>query len=288
MSDAVRLLTRAELHSRPLPRLKAEDKNDHGQLLVIGGDRSLAGATILTATAAFRAGCGKVTIATVEGVAPLVAVAMPECRVIGMPMSGAGGFAPSAIDPLIELAQEQDAVVAGSGMLENKGCEALAGKLIGAGIARLALDAALLHALPANGGKARGMPVLLPHAGEMASLIGCDPQEVEDDPLGCGRLCAARYHALTLVKGGVSHVVTPDGEAWRFTGGVPGLGVSGSGDVLAGLVGGLAARGCDPLTALMWGVLLHGEAGQALAGKVGQAGFLARELPAEIPSLLSR
>ena len=64
--------------------------------------------------------------------------------------------------------------------------------------------------------------------------------------------------------------------------------MSGSGDVLAGIVGGLLARGAEPLTALLWGVWLHGEAGAALAKKVGPIGFLAREIAGEVPALLPR
>jgi NAD(P)H-hydrate repair Nnr-like enzyme with NAD(P)H-hydrate dehydratase domain len=75
---------------------------------------------------------------------------------------------------------------------------------------------------------------------------------------------------------------------WIYKGGAPGLGVSGSGDTLAGIVGGLLARGADSLTALLWGVLLHGEAGEVLSRKVGPIGFLAREIPDEIPALLAR
>jgi NAD(P)H-hydrate repair Nnr-like enzyme with NAD(P)H-hydrate dehydratase domain len=89
------------------------------------------------------------------------------------------------------------------------------------------------------------------------------------------------------VKGSTSHIVHPDGRVWVYRGGAPGLGVSGSGDALAGIVGGLLARGPGPLTALLWAVLLHGEAGEQLSKKVGPVGFLAREIPDEIPSLLS-
>jgi NAD(P)H-hydrate repair Nnr-like enzyme with NAD(P)H-hydrate dehydratase domain len=91
-----------------------------------------------------------------------------------------------------------------------------------------------------------------------------------------------------LVKGASSHVVSSDGRVWKYSGGCPGLGVSGSGDVLAGVVGGLIARGAEPVTALLWAVWLHGEAGTALARKMGDIGFLARELPAEIPRLLQK
>ena len=73
-----------------------------------------------------------------------------------------------------------------------------------------------------------------------------------------------------------------------YDGGAPGLGVSGSGDVLAGIVGGLLARGAEPLNALQWAVWLHGEAGTRLATKVGPVGFLARQIADEVPALLPR
>ena len=89
---------------------------------------------------------------------------------------------------------------------------------------------------------------------------------------------AERYDAVALVKGRFSFIAAPDGRAFCFEGGGVGLATSGSGDVLAGLVGGLAARGADPLTATLWGVWLHGEAGRILTEKVGRVGFLAREI----------
>ena len=80
----------------------------------------------------------------------------------------------------------------------------------------------------------------------------------------------------------------PTAGAWKYEGGGPGLGVSGSGDTLAGIVGGLLARGAAPLTALLWAVWLHGEAGAALSRKVGPIGFLAREISGEVPALLAQ
>ena len=98
----------------------------------------------------------------------------------------------------------------------------------------------------------------------MARLLDCAPEEVEIDPLAAARRAAERYDAVALVKGGVSFIAAPDGRIFRFEGGGVGLATSGSGDVLAGIVGGLAARGADPLTATLWGVWLHGEAGRIL------------------------
>lgn len=280
-------LSRAALDAHPLPKIESGDKDSHGQILIIAGSRAVPGAALLAAHAAMRAGAGKLQIATAASVACHLAVAMPEAMVLGFSEDRDGGFADGAIGPLLEAAGKADAIVAGPGLTSNPSGKTLAGKLCSLG-RPIALDAALLHALSSRQKDARGAsvtPVLLPHAGEMASLLNCSEEEIEIDPLAAGRLAAKRYSAVTLMKGVQSHVVAPDGAAWIYSGGGPGLGVSGSGDVLAGIVGGLLAQGADPLTALLWSVWLHGEAGAALGRRIGRRGYLARELPAELPAL---
>ena len=283
-------LSEAEVKRHPLPKRVGGDKDSHGQILIIAGSRDVPGAALLVAHGAMRAGAGKLQLAAPDDIAVPLGIAMPEAMVVGFATARDGGFSRRAVAPMVEQAAKADAIVAGPGLTANASGAKLAGELCALG-RPLALDAALLHALPARAAEARranGTPILLPHAGEMASLLGCDESHVEADPLGCGRACAGRYDSLVLVKGVTSHIVAPDGKAWLFKGGVPGLGVSGSGDVLAGIVGGLLARGASPLTALLWAVWLHGQAGAALAKRIGPAGFLARELPAEVPALLPR
>lgn len=285
-----RPLTESELKRHPLPRIGEGDKHEHGRLLAVAGSRDVGGAALLVAMAAMRSGTGKLQIATVASVAPQLAIAMPEAMVRGLAEDRGGGFARSAIREILEMASEADAIVAGPGMWDSARSERLAAGLCHSGNS-LVLDAGLLRALPRRRSEAKsssGPLILLPHAGEMAALLGCDESEVEEDPIEAGRQCARRYDAVVLVKGPQSHVAAPDGRVWRYRGGGPGLGVSGSGDTLAGIVGGLLARGAEPVTALLWGVWLHGEAGAALARKVGPIGFLAREIAAEIPALLER
>jgi hydroxyethylthiazole kinase-like uncharacterized protein yjeF len=283
-------LTRAALKDFPLPPIVDGDKETKGRILIIAGCRELAGAALLVATAAMRAGAGKLRMATVDSVAVGTSLAMPEAMVLGLEEARDGGFTKAAVRRLGEEADSSDVIVAGPGMAESATCSALAAALLESS-ATIVLDAALLHSLQPLDPAKRGsddLPVLLPHAGELSSLLNCGEEDVDADPIGCGLRAAERYHANVLVKGVTSHVVTPDGRAWSFTGGAPGLGVSGSGDTLAGIVGGLIARGADTLTALLWAVLLHGEAGEQLAKKVGPIGFLAREIPGEIPALLPR
>ena len=283
-------LTRAELKRHPLPPVVEGDKNAHGKLLVIAGTRDIPGAAMITANAAMRAGAGKITIATVASVAPQLGMAVPEAMIVAMAEGRGGGFARLSVARLAKLANDCDALIAGPGMSPTPVATQLAARLCGVGVP-MALDAALLHGLAPLARAARAASpdtILLPHSGEMASLIGCSEEEAEANPLDCGREAARRYDAIVLAKGVQSHVVTPDGAAWRYEGGGPGLGVSGSGDTLAGILGGLLARGAEPLAALLWAVWLHGEAGGLLTKKIGPVGFLAREISAEVPGLLAK
>lgn len=120
----------------------------------------------------------------------------------------------------------------------------------------------------------------------MAGLLQIDKQEILEDPVRCARQAAATYKAVVALKGAQTYIAAPDGEVYRNMQGNVGLATSGSGDALAGIVGGLAARGCSPLEAAVWGVFLHARAGDRLAKRIGTLGFLARELLAEVPPLM--
>ena len=90
-----------------------------------------------------------------------------------------------------------------------------------------------------------------------------------------------------MLKGRETFVASPGGKVFVNRAGSVGLATSGSGDVLAGVIAGLVARGAEPARAAAWGVYLHALAGERLARRVGPLGFLARELPAEIPPLMA-
>ncbi len=280
-------LDRSALRQHPIPAVIDGDKETKGRILIIAGSRNVPGAALLAATAAMRSGAGKLRIATTSSIATAIGIALPEAMVVGMAEDPDGGFAASTANQLRAQAEKVDAVVAGAGMRQGEACAKIAAQLLGSKAA-LALDAALLRALQPPTSNRSPLPILLPHAGELASLLDCEEKEIELDPIGCGLRAADRYRSIVLVKGVSSHVVTPDGETWTYGGGSPGLGVSGSGDVLAGIVGGLLARGADPLNGLLWAVFLHGQAGAALAKKVAPIGFLARQIADEVPRLLPR
>ena len=281
----------ALLREFPLPTV-AEDssKEDRGRLLVIAGSRELAGAALLAGHAALRAGAGKLQIGTADSIAEPLAVAMPEARVIGHPETEQGCIAEDGISPLIGWAKGAQAVAIGCGMQSGPPLERLLSALLGCGACLpLVLDAAVLDCLaPLESDVQRwgGGAILLPHSREMARLLDRDVEAVEADPAAAAREAAKRFNAVALVKGRYSFVAEPSGRSFRLEGGGVGLATSGSGDVLSGIVGGLCARGAEPLTALLWGIWIHAEAGRILTERVGRLGFLARELTELIPRLL--
>jgi ADP-dependent NAD(P)H-hydrate dehydratase len=149
------------------------------------------------------------------------------------------------------------------------------------------LDAAAMAALNGSAARQPGGLILTPHAGETAHLLDADEDTIAADPVRAAREAAGRFSAVVALKGAETHVAAPDGAAYVFRGGTIGLGTAGSGDVLAGIIAGLTARGAAPVQAVVLGVHLHGAAGTRLARAQGPLGFLAREILVELPRLLT-
>lgn len=283
-------LDRAWLAANPLPTHATDtDKNARGRVVVAGGARFVPGALRLTGEAALRAGAGKLQMATVADVAMHLGVLVPEAAMIALPVDADGEIGTAAI-PLIEAAvAECDAFILGPGMSGE--ADALVAALLAKprdGLS-IVVDAAaigactgLVEVVRAHGGRA----ILTPHHGEMAALTGHDPEQIAADTQNIAAEVAARFDAVVVLKSAATVIAAPDGTTLTYEGGGIGLATGGSGDVLAGIAGGLLARGCNPLTAAAWAVWLHGEAGKILAETLGPIGFLARELLLPIPRLM--
>jgi len=290
-----RLITAALLCRMPLPEPdKGGSKEERGRVLVVAGSPEMPGAAVLAATAAVRAGAGKLQIATAESVARLVAVAVPEARVFALPDADEGSFDPAGVAQIEGYLREARAVLVGPGMCGGHriGCitRALLPHL--AKDATLVLDADALNVLadePRLLAPLGGRAVLTPHATEMSDITGIGEGEIKNDPLTTVRGAVERFGAAVALKGRETFVAAPDvAEVYVNRAGNVGLATSGSGDTLAGLIAGLAARGADPLQAAVWGVHLHALAGESLARRAGTLGYLARELPGEFPRLMAK
>ncbi len=297
MSRATRAtaVTRALLRRLPLPQPDADgDKDERGRVLAVGGSAQTPGAILLAGVAALRAGAGKLQLATVRSAAAALGVRVPESLVVALPETRAGEIAGEAGGrALARRASRVDALLLGPGMSSDRSAHALV-RAVARSLhddATLVLDAAAITALAEDEDALlalHGRAVLTPHAGEMAALLGVEKEAVEADPVSHARDAAARFGAVVALKGPESWIAEPDGALHHYAGGSVGLATSGSGDTLAGIVAGLAARGAPAVTAAVWGAYLHGAAGQLLARRIGPIGYLARELLDEVPGLMFR
>lgn len=285
-------LTRELLQGLPLPQPEGNtDKDSRGRVLVVGGSATSVGGVTLSALAALRAGAGKVLLAVPESLAVPIAVSFPEAGV--HPFAESAGGHPAAAEASMQVAtllENVDAGLIGPGLMDESSAQELAFELLESNCGPyFVIDAMALTGLWSAGEllrRHRGRVIITPHAGEMASLTGLSKETVTADPVRIAREAAAHLDCTVVLKGATTVIARPDGALFLHEGGVTGLATSGSGDVLAGVLTGLLARGTEPLVAALWSVYLHAQAGRRLADRVGALGFLARELPAEIPQLM--
>lgn len=302
MSDAG-----VEIVEPPLLPSRRSDghKGTFGTTLVVGGamvPRLMPGGAALAARAALRSGAGLATLAVPEALGLAAATIIPEATVVPLPIGES--VADEAADRIREAAAESHAVVAGPGLGRPRGVEAFVNAIVDLEDRPRVVDADALNAVAAHGrDQLRGPIILTPHPGEwsrLARAVGVQQDPLHDD----GRPAAAAALARRLDAGGGPVVVVlkgartivADGERWwRCDRPNAAIATAGSGDVLAGVLGGLLAQfhprpGARALDATRdafeiarLGVALHAAAGAAWSARHGDAGLLATELADAVP-----
>ena len=276
------------LRGWPLPAPDASEKHSRGVALVVAGSASTPGTARLAAEAALRVGCGKVRIATVSSAAAAVGTLVPEARVFGFDEAPSGDVSPQAAAAIGDLAAHADATVIGPGFVDPGDAADLVAALASSLTGPVVLDALASAYVDGHPDLAdlRGPCVLTVNPSELAKALDVDQDDIDADPADAVVRLVEHSGAVVLLGGENKLVAGPDGRSYRISAGGPGLAIAGSGDVQAGLVTGLLARGAEPVQAAVWGGWLHATAGDRLAARLGSLGFLTRELAGQVPSLL--
>jgi NAD(P)H-hydrate epimerase len=273
-------------------------KGTFGRLLVIAGSLDFAGAAHLVCRAAGRAGCGLVTLAVPESLQPLFAGKVVEATTMALPEDDVEEIEPR--DALARiLDDEHDALVIGPGLRPGLATAELVRDLVrvsGEGATTpLVLDAEALRSLASVDGWWEGVSaraVLTPHPGEFGRLrAGSGHEAIQDGDISADdearvtatRSAAAEWGQVVVLKGARTVIAAPDGDVALATFENPAMATGGTGDVLAGVVGSLLAQGLDPFAAARLGVYLHGQAGELVRERLGDAGLLAGDLPDAVP-----
>jgi NAD(P)H-hydrate epimerase len=261
-------------------------KGDYGHALILAGSPGKAGAAILAARAAVRAGAGLVTAAVPEPILPTVDLGSIESMTLGLPAGASGQIVDRAVDLLLDAAEGKAVLALGPGLGQDPATAAA--------IRRIALECPLPVVLDADGinafaGRAgelagrRAETVLTPHPGELGRLLGISTAQILEDRVAAARGAAEETGAIVVLKGHLSLVASGTAVFVNPTGN-PGMATGGTGDVLTGLIAGLLAQGLDALDATVLAVYLHGLAGDLAASRLGENALAAGDLIAILPA----
>lgn len=266
-------------------------KGRFGRVAILGGARGFAGAPVLAARGAIRAGAGLVTIGLPVSLAMVPMSTLPEAMTRPLPESAAGTLAEAGEEAALEFAAAADVLAVGPGLTTHPETIALIRRLLPRVPGAVVLDADGLNAYAREADRLREIPgplVITPHPGEMARLLGREGREVQDDRLGTAREAARLVGGVAVLKGARTVVAGPDGQAMVIPTGNAGMATGGMGDVLTGAVAALLGAGLAPFEAAACAAYLHGLAGDLVAGSRGECGLLASEVADHLPSALAR
>jgi hydroxyethylthiazole kinase-like uncharacterized protein yjeF len=286
-------LVRAGWVAGVFPRRAPDSHKGHfGRVVLVAGAVGFAGAAVLAARGAIRAGAGLVTVAVPRSLAMLPPSVLPEAMTRPLPETSAGTLSREAVPAVLEAAGAATVVAIGPGLTTHPEVVGLVREVLPRIDRPLVVDADALNAL---GGEAalllRDVPgpvVITPHPGELSRLLGTPVPEIQADRVASARHAARTLGAVTVLKGARTVVAAPDGRAGIVPTGNAAMATGGMGDVLTGMVASLLAQRLPAFEAAAAAAYLHGLAGDLAAGHGVELGLLAREVADHVPGALAR
>ncbi|MFQ6133130.1 MAG: NAD(P)H-hydrate dehydratase [Armatimonadota bacterium] len=274
------LTTAEECRAALPPRRPDAHKGDCGRVLVVAGSAGMSGAASLCGLGALRAGAGLVTVATPAGVNAILEVKLTEVMTAPLPETSDQAIGLAAEPILMDMSEEAEVLVIGPGVSQASQTQRVVRRLVESVDKPIVVDADGLNALAGDLAAVteRSAPaVLTPHPGELSRLVGKPINKIQADRLTAARELAEQVGAVVVLKGAATVVADPGGVAHVNPTGNEGMASGGTGDVLAGLIGGLAAQGAGVYEAAVAGVYLHGLAGD-LAAQPNSRAMIAGDL----------
>ncbi|MEW6511471.1 MAG: NAD(P)H-hydrate dehydratase [Bacteroidota bacterium] len=272
----------AALPGRP----RTAHKYSVGKVLVIGGSRNFSGAPLMTAQAVLRSGAGAVVLGFPAGIHAAVARRVTEVILAPHGDGSTASLGMDAAPALLERAAWADTVAIGPGLSREEKTAALVRHLVALVERPLVIDADALFALKGHTSilrKRKAATILTPHTGEFGTLQGMEASAADKYRVGAARDFARKTGAVIVLKGAPTVTAEPRGSVYVNSTGNPGMATIGSGDVLTGLVAGLAAQGMDGVHAAFVGVYLHGLAGDLASARYGERSMVATDILEMIP-----
>lgn len=263
-------------------------KGDFGKLGLLCGSINYPGAALLSCMGAIRSGVGITELFCPESIYGVLAGKLPEVIMFDFDTNKTNikYFNRTHAVKIIQNVDGFNAFVIGCGIGFNPSTRDFIFTLLTGLNLPIILDAdgincaaPHINVLPERTGKL----ILTPHPGELARLLRCEVSAVQADRCGAAITAAKKIRAVIVLKGFETVIASPNGQIMINKTGCPGMAKGGSGDVLAGIIGGFVAQGIEPFEASAAGVYIHGIAGEITQELLGQYSMLPSELAANLP-----
>ena len=259
-----------------LPKRKPHsNKGTYGKLLVVAGSVDMAGAACLCARAAYRMGTGLVRILTPQENRTIIQTCVPEAILTTYDDRNLDSSA------VAEAVNWADAVVLGPGIGTGETAQRLFDAVMNCVSVPIVLDADALNILAMNPQRLLGPHtgvILTPHLGEMSRLVNETVTFLQRSLMEASVEFAGTYDVICVLKDFRTVTALPYGMKYLNLSGNHGMATAGSGDVLAGVIGGLLAQGIPADMAAPYGVFIHGAAGDAAAARTGKRALMAGDI----------
>jgi ADP-dependent NAD(P)H-hydrate dehydratase / NAD(P)H-hydrate epimerase len=286
---SVTYLDRGTVHGIINPRLSDAHKGDFGHCMVLAGSPGKAGAAVMAARGALRSGAGLVSIATPNGLVPIIQSQIAEAMCVPAMESMEGTLGIGAEEELLKAMSRMSACAVGPGLSTHYETVQAVRSIIQRLVVPAVIDADGLNALSGNLDVLKRLktPVIMtPHPGEMARLLETSSDDVQKNRIDVASAFAMKHKVTLVLKGAGTIIATPAGEVFVNSSGNPGMATGGTGDVLTGMIAGLLAQGYTVSQAACLGVYVHGRAGDRAAAEKGEEAMIAGDLIEKIPQAM--
>jgi len=266
-------------------------KNRCGQVLLLAGSVGMTGAAALSAEAVLRSGAGMAILGIPESLNSILEAKLTEVMTLPLPETDAQSLAAEAASKLTEKLTWANVLAVGPGLTTHTETRKLVFDLLGRTQKTVVLDADGLNCFQGEADLLKAFPaelILTPHPGELARLLDCDACDILARPVDYAARAADELQAVVVLKTAPTVVAAPDGSTFINTSGNPGMATAGMGDVLTGVIAGLAAQQMSPLQAAVAGVYLHGLAGDLAKESLGEYGLLAGDVLRQVPQAIKQ
>ncbi|MBI5327749.1 MAG: NAD(P)H-hydrate dehydratase [Deltaproteobacteria bacterium] len=283
------LLDRGSIKKLLKPRHSNTHKGSFGHVFVLAGSVGKTGAAAMASVGAMRVGAGLVTLGIPESLNPIMAKKLTEVMTLPLPESASGVLGYEAFDKIAKFIKDKEVLVIGPGLTAEGPVKKLVLRLVMESKIPLVIDADGINCLVSDVKilkKAKAPIVITPHPGEMARLVDVAAKHVQADRLGIASGFAKENKVIVVLKGAMTVIAEPFGSVFINPTGNPGMATAGTGDVLAGMIGGFIAQGYDPIDASNIAVYIHGLAGDEVAREKGQVGIIASDILDILPNVL--